>query len=146
MKLTFKLPLPDHHPKEAFEYMTGYGFVTNIDPVNGTFEYELEDETLGKLVQRVDEVQHELQCYDWWSSNLDMFEQAQAQIDAQKIGVLEVTQGDVKSLEKLLRRIAMKPVRAHVVISLEDVAVASSLIPKIKGFKVAEAEDGRVLS
>ena len=106
MKMTFTLPLPDNRPKECFEYLTGYGFIEKVDPVGMTVTYSLEADSLVELVRLVDEVEHEAKCYDYWTNSpLDMFEQAQTQIDTQKIGVLQINAAQVKSLTNLLTKV-----------------------------------------
>lgn len=104
MKLTFKLPLPDHHPKAAFEYLTGYGFVEIVDPVLGEFTYSIEDETMGALMRRLREIDSEMGAYDWWchGNQPDLFEMAQEQINSMQIVNGEMT----KTQQKLLIEMA----------------------------------------
>lgn len=138
MKMTFKLPLPEHHPKQAFEFLTGYGFIELVDPVLAEITFSLEDETLGALVRRVDEIQSEVNCYDWWSEKLDLFEQAQDQIDAQKVGVVEITQTQVKHLTKMLQSVEAGTVRGT---SPQERETATELLATLKAFKPMQVEE-----
>lgn len=139
MKMTFKLPLPDHHPKVAFEFLTGYGHVEHVDPMLGEFTYSLEGEMLGALVQRLHEVSQEANCYDWWDGRFDLFEQAQEQIDAQKLGIIELSQATVKALESHFKKV--KGAGTGITVTRTEKLLATDVLALLKKFKPMQIEE-----
>lgn len=140
MKVILKFPMPDHHPKAAFEYLTGYGYIADVDPVLDVVTYELEAKSLVELVRRVDEIEHEIGCYDWWTEKIDLFEQAQDAIDSEKIGILDINASQVKYLKSILKKVEGGKSST---ITVKEREVAYQVLKLLGDFKVGNVEEVR---
>lgn len=137
MKVILKFPMPDHYPKAAFEYLTGYGYIADVDPVLDVVTYELEAKSLVELVRRVDEIEHEIGCYGWWTEKIDLFEQAQDAIDSEKIGILDINASQVKYLKSILKKVEGG---RSTTITVKEREVAYQVLQLLDNFKPMEAK------
>lgn len=102
IRVRVSLPLPDHHPAQAFDELIGFGLVDNVSPHLGKFDFELEADNLVKLMQTVYEVADIVRTYDWWirgSGIIEKFEDALGQL---KLTSVTLSSKDVERLRKHL--------------------------------------------
>lgn len=61
-----QIPLPDHHPTEAFEFLTGYGLVDKVTPHLGEFSFTVEGSSHAEIMRTLSEIEQEVNARIWW--------------------------------------------------------------------------------